>query len=58
MYVSNMINLKDRFTPKWKFFKSHYPLTPKPMESRVKFCSPQNISGAFKHHSVKVNRDL
>ena len=53
-----MINLKDKFTTKWKFFKSHYLLTPKSMESQVKFCSPQHISGVWNQNSVKVDMDL
>ena len=36
--------LKDKFTQTSKF--RHYLFTSTLMESRVKFCSPQNISGA------------
>ena len=38
------LHLKDKFTPKWIF--SHYLPTLMLMESQVKFCTAQNISGA------------
>lgn len=39
------MNLKDKFTHKWKF--SHCLLQPMLMESLVRFCIPPNISGAL-----------
>ena len=42
--------LKAQFAQKGKF--RHYPLTPMLMESRVKFCSPKNTSGASQPNSV------
>lgn len=41
--------LKEQFAQKWTF--SHNLLSPKPMESRVNFLSPQNISGASQLNS-------
>lgn len=38
-------SLKDKFTQKWKF--NHHLLAFMPMESRVKFSSPQKHSWSF-----------
>ena len=43
--------VKDKFTQKkWKC--SHHQCTFMLMESQVKFCSPQNISGASQRNNV------
>lgn len=39
-----MLLLKNKFTPEWEF--SHYLHVLMLMESRVKFCNPQDISWA------------
>ena len=40
-------SLKDKFAPNMKIQSSQFPLALVQMESRRKFCSPQNISGAL-----------
>lgn len=44
------LQLEHKFTQRWKF--RHSPLACMLMESRVKFCSQQNISGPSQQNSV------
>ena len=48
-------SLKDKFPQKYKL--NHYLLNLMPIERWVKFCSPQNISGASQCCSILTEQD-
>lgn len=51
LHTHTKYNLENMFNQKWK---CHHLLIPMLMESRVKSCSPQNISRSLQHHSILV----